>query len=265
RSLGFFAMKTSPDPFDHRQAERRFIEHVDRLLDDDRLRVDTMRGRKPVTSFRRSFSRHDQSVDLKRLMIDLRQYDRELQKKMPTGQAIEVDLKQKRFWFFNQTVGRVRAVCVSPTRTLLAGESPQPLRRSELERIIAQVTPPAESSPLTLVLMSTSGFAGDARELAMHAAGRRTLILVEPNDAGGFAVYGPAETPGLNELFDPEAEEQKRTRIRDAIAAVGSMDLSGSGVASDRIAAKTQLPAQMVEAELKSYAREHPGLAAKKL
>jgi hypothetical protein len=43
------------------------------------------------------------------------------------------------------------------------------------------------------------------------------------------------------------------------------VELSGSGLAADRIAAKTQLPTQMVEAELRSYARENPGLAAKKL
>jgi len=43
------------------------------------------------------------------------------------------------------------------------------------------------------------------------------------------------------------------------------MELSGSGLAADRIAAKTQLPAHLVEAELRSYARQHPGLVAKKL
>ena len=50
-------MKSSTDPFAHRQAERRFIEHVDRVIDDERLRVDTNRGRKPVTSFQRTIRR----------------------------------------------------------------------------------------------------------------------------------------------------------------------------------------------------------------
>src|SRR5436190_897211 len=121
-------MKSSTDPFEHRQAERRFIEHVDRVIDDERLRVDTNRGRKPVTSFQRTIRRSDKSVDLKRLMIDMRNYDRGLQEKMPAGAAIEVELTQKKWWFFHQTVGRVRAVCVSPARSLIAGESPSPQR-----------------------------------------------------------------------------------------------------------------------------------------
>ena len=71
-------MKSSTDPFEHRQAERRFIEHVDRVIDDERLRVETSKGRKPVTSFQRTVKRNDKSVDVKRLMIDMRVYDRGL-------------------------------------------------------------------------------------------------------------------------------------------------------------------------------------------
>jgi hypothetical protein len=66
------------------------------------------------------------------------------------------------------------------------------------------------------------------------------------------------------DVFNPEAEAEKRQRVREAIAAL-QMELSGSGVAADRIAAKTELPAQLVESELKSYAKENPGLAAKRL
>jgi hypothetical protein len=36
------------DPAVHRQKERELLAHVERLLDDDRLRVDTKRGRRPV-------------------------------------------------------------------------------------------------------------------------------------------------------------------------------------------------------------------------
>src|SRR3954466_6000937 len=157
-------MKSSTDPFEHRQAERRFIEHVDRVIDDERLRVDTNRGRKPVTSFQRTIRRSDKSVDLKRLMIDMRNYDRGLQEKMPAGSAIEVELTQKKWWFFHTRVGRVRAVTISPKRSLLAREVPPPVSKSDLERILSDVTPPADSSPLTLVLMSTGGFSPDARD-----------------------------------------------------------------------------------------------------
>ena len=41
-------MRNSPDPSLHRERERQMIEHVERLLDDDRLRLDTIRGRVPA-------------------------------------------------------------------------------------------------------------------------------------------------------------------------------------------------------------------------
>lgn len=43
------------------------------------------------------------------------------------------------------------------------------------------------------------------------------------------------------------------------------MELSGSGLAADRIASQTQLSQTLVEVELKQYAKENPGLAAKRL
>jgi hypothetical protein len=132
-----------------------------------------------------------------------------------------------------------------------------------VEKLVAQLAPSSERAPATVVILSTSGFSADAHDLAQRAAGR-TVVLVEPNDAGGFSVYGPAETAGLNELFDPEAEQEKRQRVRDAIGAMATQ-LSGSGIAADKVAAKVELPAQLVEAELKSYARERPGLTAKRL
>jgi hypothetical protein len=36
------------DPAVHRQCEQDFIQHVQALLADDRLRIDTTRGRRPV-------------------------------------------------------------------------------------------------------------------------------------------------------------------------------------------------------------------------
>jgi hypothetical protein len=68
----------------------------------------------------------------------------------------------------------------------------------------------------------------------------------------------------LVDLFDPEADQDKRRRIRAEIEAMKT-DLLTSGIAGDKIAMKTQLPLQVIEAEVKSYAKEHPGLAAKRL
>ena len=37
-------MKNSPDPAVHQKLEREMMEHVERLLGDERLRIDTTRG-----------------------------------------------------------------------------------------------------------------------------------------------------------------------------------------------------------------------------
>ena len=255
---------TNPDPSFHRDAERRFVAHVERMLEDDRLKIPTLRGRKsiaPTRGVQASVQRRDRAVELKRLMIDLGKADRQLQDAMPIGEGIDVELLRKRFLVFPTVIGRLRAVCISPTTSLLQGSRFGPMSKGAVEEIINQYAPGRERAPTTLVILSTGGFTADAKDLVAARDGR-TIVLVEPNEAGGFGIYAPQ---GVDpELFDPEADDEKRQRVRNSIDE-GSIDLSGSGLAADRIVAKTQLPAQLVEAELRSYAKENPGLAAKRL
>jgi hypothetical protein len=255
-------MKNSTDPSAHRACERRFIEHVERLLKDERLRIDTTRGRRPVTAFAGGAVRADRSVELKRLMSDMKVPDREVEAQMPTGESVELELKQVKMLVFTETVGRLRAMCLSPTKALLKGETPEPMTKGELERQLGAL-PPAQGVPTTLVILSTSGFTLEAHELAERRA-ERTLIMVEPNEAGGYSVFGPVETKALSDLFDPEADEEKRSRIRELIDE-SQGDLTGSGIATDRVMARTKLPIQLVETELKEYAKQNRGLVAKRI
>src|SRR6185295_6080119 len=112
------SMKSSSDPSVHRQREQQLIQHVERLLNDDRLRVDTTRGNRAVTTLLRDVVKSDKAVDLKRLMSDLNVPDRELQARMPVGESIEVTLSQTSWWVLKSVVGRLRVVTVSPTRAL---------------------------------------------------------------------------------------------------------------------------------------------------
>jgi hypothetical protein len=251
------------EPAIHRQREHDFIQHVQRLLDDDRLRIDTTRGRRPVTSAMKSVSKNDRAVDLKRLMSEMNKPDRELQSRMPVGESLEVTLTQRKMMIFKKAVGRLKVVCVSPTRSLIAGQDAEPLKTSDVQKILGEIPPALGGVPSTVVLMSTSGFTLEAHELAERRADR-TVIMAEPNKAGGWAVYGPVETKSLVDLFDPEAEETKRSRVREEIESA-KFDLTGSGIATDKIAGKTQLPLQLVESELKAYAKSNPGLVAKRL
>jgi len=103
-------LELESDPASHRQREQQLIQHVERLLQDDRLRIDTTLGRRPITAFIRDVSRTDKSVDLKRMMSEMSIPDRELQGRMPVGEMIEVTLSQKRLWILRATVGRLRVV-----------------------------------------------------------------------------------------------------------------------------------------------------------
>jgi len=254
---------TESDPAIHRQREQTFVQHVERLLQDDRLRIDTTLGRRPITMFIRDVARSDKSVDLKRLMSEMSMPDRELQNRMPVGQTLDVNLSQKRFWFLKALVGRVRVVCVSPTRALLRGDEPQAMTPTEVNKLLSQLPPTPQGVPTTVALLSTSGFTLEAHELAERRADR-TVLLIEQNSGGGWTVTGPVETKALSDLFDPENEEEKRSRVRDLIEE-NKGELLGGGIAADRICAKTHLPAGVVEGELKNYAKNTPGLVAKRL
>ncbi|HET6252033.1 MAG TPA: hypothetical protein VFE47_30385 [Tepidisphaeraceae bacterium] len=256
-------MKLSADPIIHRQREEQIIQHVEKLLGDERLRVDTIDGRRPVTAYVRDVSRGDRALELKRLMSEMNRPDRELQNQMPVGQILEVALTRTRWFIFPQTVGRVRVVCMSPTRQLIAGQTPAPMTAVEVTKVLASMPPSLGNVPTTVVLVSTSGFEINARELAVRRPDR-TVFLVEPNGAGGWSAAGSAESNSIAELFDPENEEQKRQRVR-ALIEESKLDLLTSGIATDKLAGKAQVPLQLAEAVAKEYARHTPGLSAKRL
>src|SRR5215212_35834 len=147
------SMKSSPDPITHRQREQAFIAHVEKLLDDDRLRVDTKRGRRGLGAFMVNRSRSDRGTDLKRIMSEMGKPDRDLQDKMPVGETIDVELWQKKWWFLKDVVGRVKAMCVSPTRNLLTNELAEPMEKRDVDQLLRHLPPPLNNAPTTLVLM----------------------------------------------------------------------------------------------------------------
>jgi hypothetical protein len=249
------------DPDAHREMETRLAEHVSRLLGDDRFRVDTIRGRRLVPSFQLKVTPFDRADQVKRTMSELGKPDRDLQNRMPVGLGMDVLLFQRKWGIFKQKAGRVKVVCASPTKALLNGESGAPLNTADVQRLVSESGP--ADVPTTVIVLSTSGFTLEAHEIAERRAGR-SIFLVEPGAAGGWKVYGPQETRDLIELLDPEADDAKRARVRLLVEA-SKMELSGSGVAADRLAAQAELPVQLVESELKNYAKSTAGLAAKRL
>ena len=113
-------MKSSLDPTFHRDREKQFVEHVRGLLGDDRLRLETRRGVRPITTLMPWISEGEPGIvrgeKVKRLMLELGVADRDLQSKMPVGERIEVTLRQRNFWMFKKAVGELVVATLSPTR-----------------------------------------------------------------------------------------------------------------------------------------------------
>lgn len=257
-------MKNPADPAEHRAAELRLIAHVQKLLDDPRLRIDTRSGTRPVAGLKRGIARGDAGADLKRTMADLDLPDRDLHARMPQGEVMEVLFRRTRWLLLNQIAARLRVICVSPSSALLRGQAGRPMTVGEVNRLLGQYeSGDSAGVPTTVILLSTSGFAHDTHDLAGRVASR-TLVLVEPNRAGGYTVWGPNEMKALTDLVNPESEAEMRGRIRDAVAS-READLLTGGVAADRLADDTLLPLALVEDELRSVAKQAKGLVARRL
>lgn len=256
-------MSDTADPVFHQRLEEQFIAHVDQLLIDDRLRVDTTRGRRPISSMIRDISRSDRGVELKRLMSELGKPDRALEAQMPVGEYVDVVLSHRKWRLFKATVGKLHVACISPTRALIQGQPPTPAGAADVAAALGAMRSVPAGVPSTVVIMSTAGFAAGVGAVDQHGKDRM-VILAAPDGAGGWSIQAPPQLAEMAELFDPEAEAEKRLRIRKQIEA-STVDLLSGGVASDKLAAATRLSEQLVESELKSYARQNPGLAAKRL
>jgi hypothetical protein len=114
-----------------------------------------------------------------------------------------------------------------------------------------------------VIFVSTSGFTADARELVDRRSDR-VIFLAQPNDSGGWSAFGPTTLKTTTDQLDPEAEGEKQARLQSAIKSA-HLEMMGGGITADKIASRTSLPLQWVEAALKGYAKANPGLVSKRL
>ncbi len=93
----------------------------------------------------------------------------------------------------------------------------------------------------------------------------RTVILVWPNEFGGWVGFRPARRTGFRRIVRSGTGSGKARPHprRDRMPTAFRSCRRGSPPIN--LAAKLQLSPQLVESELKSYAKENPGLTAKRL
>jgi hypothetical protein len=254
-------MRNSTDPNVHRQYQQAFVAHAQRMLEDERLRVPTTGGVKPVTDLTRDVRPDDKAVAVKQRMIQLGLFDRDLQRRMPVGPTLDVTLSARTLFGGTQPAGQLRVVCVAPTDALLTGQEPAPLDAAGVRAALAAEPRPTGRVPVTVILASTGGLTDDARRLVFERDGDRTLVLAEVNDAGGWTVTPPPGAAPLAELLDPETEAERRRRVAADVDA--SADLLTGGVSAAAVADRLHLSPAAVERALRAYAADHPGLAAR--
>ncbi len=256
----------SSDPQWHQQRELELLRHFETLLTDRRFVVDTTEGRRAVTQYRKVVAKNDRSAEVKRRMMELGSSDFGLQRAMPGLPSVDVELRQTRWLVFEKLLGQVKLITHAPVDDLILGKEPSPLDAKRARAMLSAIPGPAGKAgrrvPQTIVLLSTSGFDRDTLALAERLS-ERTVILVEPNASGGWTVHGTPETKGVLDALDPEPDDGKKRRIRDAIAS-SKMELASGGLGAERLAARLGLPLDKIERELKAVASETPGLSAKR-
>lgn len=233
------------------------LQHVRNLLEDRRFALSTVFGPRPASSLGKDLRPWDRAKELKSLLLDLDKPDFNLQDRLPTGIGFDANLTRQVLLAFRQTIGHVRFASLPPTRALALGEAPQPLTARDVRDRVAAL-PPARNDgqpvgPMTLILLSTGGFTEDARDTARSFIDGPPTILIEPNDAGGFTLVGPAGAEAMLTLLDPEHEADQRSRARAAIREK-RVELLTGGVALDVVARQTKLPLSLVEHEARHVA-----------
>src|SRR5436190_13318699 len=135
-------MKNTSDPSVHRAREQQLVEHVVHLLEDPRLRLDTIKGNRAITSLRWfTPNRFNRDTDVHRTMAEMNVHDRNVRDRMPLGEQVDVTFFQRKMLFFKQVVGRMRVMCVSPVRALVKGEEPKPLTKSDITKALSELPP----------------------------------------------------------------------------------------------------------------------------
>jgi hypothetical protein len=235
------------------QDETSFLSGVESNLDAARGKL--LRG----TEWR--FARHDDQDRLKGMMATHRNYDRELLKSLPANRRISLHGFERRLWFWRRKTGVAVASVLTPLSHFAAGASgpPPPVGLGDLLEHVRQFTVEA-GVPHVIGVCSPTGFTPEART-ARFELPNVSVVLIEPDANGGWKTEATSESvdPRVLRLFDPESSTQKLERVRRALEEY-SADLLTGGLAVDTLAARMQLPVNVVKQAVEEAARQDPEL-----
>jgi hypothetical protein len=205
--------------------------------------------------------RFDQSDRLRALMAQHRNYDRNRLKELPQNRTVAVHGYRRRWLFGKKPTGVAMASVICPLEKLAdpAGEPGESIDLPELMAHVRELVTDT-SVPHLIGVCAPSGFTPEALR-AKPDLPNVTLVLVQPQDGGGWNVTSPEGNlpPTVVALFDPEKDHDKIERVREEIENRRVELLTGSMSAAS-LAERLSLPAPLVADAMERVAREHPEL-----
>ncbi len=204
---------------------------------------------------------HDEVDRVKVLMAQNRLFDRELLKSLPANRRVVLHGYERALFFWKRRTGVAIASTLSPVAHDVAsggGEAP-PISLGELtDHVRRLVVDPRV--PHVIGVCATSGFSDEVRR-ARPEIPNVTLVLIEPDDAGGWRVA--SSSPGADErilkLFDPEGDRDKISRARATVEELSADLLTGS-LSAEAVAERAKLPEPLVRRAFEELAAEDPEL-----
>ncbi|MCO6435946.1 MAG: hypothetical protein J5J06_02535 [Phycisphaerae bacterium] len=206
-------------------------------------------------------SQNDEGDRLRALMAEHRNYDRERLRSLPSNRRVALHGFERRFLFGKRRTGVAIASVLSPLSHYASGASGEapPISLGELQDHVRRlVTNPRV--PHIIGVCSPTGFTDEARHARIEAP-NLTVVLVEPDDRGGWQTSGPggAVDSRLLRMFDPESARQKVARVRSVIGERHA-DLITGGVSVETLARDAGLAENVVREACEQAVRDDPEL-----
>lgn len=206
-------------------------------------------------------ARTDDEDRLRALLASNRIYDRERLRSLPANRRLALHGFERRFLFGKRRTGVAIASVLSPlSHYASAPDAPgPPVGLGELLDHVRQLVGEARV-PHVVGVCSPTGFSDETKNAKIEMP-NVTVVLVEPDGYGGWRTQATTEglDPRVLKIFDPEGANEKLERVRRVIDDMSAELLTG-GLSASALAARTNLPQDIVQHALEKVASGDPEL-----
>ena len=206
-------------------------------------------------------SHHDEGDRLRATMAEHRCYDRELLKSLPSNRRVTLRGFERHWLLWKRGTGVATASVLSPLEDYVRGEegAASPIGLGDLVDHVRRIVGDSRV-PHVIGVCSPTGFSEEVRQGRLELP-NVTLVLIEPDERGGWSVAGANENVDARVLriFDPEGSKQKLERVEQVIEESSAELLTGS-LSVSQVAQKSSLPNSVVQQAFERIAGRDPEL-----